>query len=214
MYWINERCYKTLENALIAYEEYKKNERILNGEGLAPLPHNLNIHNHYQEVSEYNNLDNKITTWGTPSQINTRISTYADFGPPRISGAKTGVLYLDKHTNKMWMLNSEEKWIHIANYGKYKATAAWETPPQINKVMTEIEFIRSGRGIPPEKGEVKRVDGEIYYTVDTNQIVIKSDDNLIKLASGKVYDLPNNHNCRNCGAPLKSCTCEYCGTVY
>ena len=33
-----------------AYEEYKKNERILNGEGLVPLPHSLNFHNHYQEV--------------------------------------------------------------------------------------------------------------------------------------------------------------------
>ena len=152
MYWFKERSYKTLESAIAAYEEYKKNERILNSEGLAPLPHNLNIHNHYQEVSEYNNLDNKITTWGIPSQINTRISTYADFGPPRISGAKTGTLYLDRHTNKMWMLNSEEKWIHIASYGEYKATAAKD-----NKIIT---------------------------------------------------------NCRNCGAPVRSYICEYCGTVY
>lgn len=38
MYWFKERSYKTLESAIAAYEEYKKNERILNGEGLAPLP--------------------------------------------------------------------------------------------------------------------------------------------------------------------------------
>lgn len=71
MYWINERCYKTLEDALMAYEEYKKNERILNGEGLVPLPRNLNFHNHYrevvpgviEEVSAYDMLGNKITTW-------------------------------------------------------------------------------------------------------------------------------------------------------
>ena len=152
MYWINERCYKTLEDALIAYEEYKKNERILNGEGLAPLPRNLNIHNHYQEVSEYNNLDNKIAIWGPPSQINTRTLDYADFGPPRISGAKTGTLYLDKHTNKMWMLNSEKRWVQMAHYEEYKSTAA------------------------------------------------KDNKNII--------------NCRNCGAPIRSRICEYCGTVY
>ena len=102
MYWINERCYKTLEDAIDAYEEYKKNERILNGEGLG----------------------NKIATWGTPSQINTRVSTYVDFGPPRISGAKIGALYFDKHTNKMWMLNSEKRWVQMAHYEEYKSTAA------------------------------------------------------------------------------------------
>ena len=71
MYWINERCYKTLESAIAAYEEYKKNERILNGEGLAPLPRNLNFHNYYKEVvpgvieemSAYDMLGNKIATW-------------------------------------------------------------------------------------------------------------------------------------------------------
>lgn len=130
MYWINEHCYKTLEEALIAYEEYKKNERILSSKALG----------------------NKIAIWGPPSQINTRKLDYADFGPPRISGAKTGTLYFDKHTNKMWMLDSENKWVHIANYGEYKTTAEKD-----NKNIT---------------------------------------------------------NCRNCGAPVRSCICEYCGTVY
>lgn len=36
----------------------------------------------------------------------------------------------------------------------------------------------------------------------------------IELAPSKVYDLPKSYNCRNCGAPLRSCTCEYCGTRY
>ena len=27
-------------------------------------------------------------------------------------------------------------------------------------------------------------------------------------------DNKNITNCRNCGAPIKSCICEYCGTVY
>lgn len=109
MYWINERCYKTLEDALIAYEEYKKNERVLNGEGLALLPHNLNFHNHYQEAV----LD-----------VNEEISAYDMLG------------------NK------------IATWTAYKSTAA------------------------------------------------------------KDKDNKNITNCRNCGAPLRSCTCEYCGTRY
>lgn len=36
----------------------------------------------------------------------------------------------------------------------------------------------------------------------------------IELAPGKVYDLSKSYNCRNCGAPIRSCICEYCGTVY
>lgn len=55
----------------MAYEEYEKNERILIDEVLTPLPHNLNFHNHYQEVvpgvieevSAYDTLGNKIATW-------------------------------------------------------------------------------------------------------------------------------------------------------
>ena len=102
MYWINERCYKTLEDAIDAYEEYKKNERILNGEGLG----------------------NKIATWGTPSQINTRVSTYVGFGPPNMSDAPIGTIYIDKDTNNACMLNSEKKWIHMINYGEHISTAA------------------------------------------------------------------------------------------
>lgn len=40
------------------------------------------------------------------------------------------------------------------------------------------------------------------------------DDSFIELSPGQIYDLPKDHSCRNCGAPLKSCICEYCGTVY
>lgn len=132
MYWFQERCYKTLEGAINAYEEYKKNERILNGEGLATLPRNLNFHNHFQEVvpgvieevSAYDMLGNKIATWGASSQNNTRVSTYVDFGPPGIPDAPIGALYFDMHANKMWMFNSEKKWVHMINYGEYKTTAA------------------------------------------------------------------------------------------
>lgn len=154
------------------------------------------------------------------------------FGPPNISDAPIGTIYIDKDTNNTCMLNSQREWVQMITplmWTKYgissaeaiqafdglgKAIAAWEMPPQVNKVMTEKEFIRSGRGIPPEKGEVERVNGEIYYTVDTNQIVIKSDDNLNELAPGKVYDLLKNHNCRNCGAPVYGYKCEYCDTHY
>ena len=94
MYWINECCYKTLEDALMAYEEYKKNERILNGEGLAPLPRNVNFHNHYQEivpgvieeVSAYDTLGNKIATWtaykSTAAKDNKNIINCCNCGAP------------------------------------------------------------------------------------------------------------------------------------
>ena len=75
-----------------------------------------------------------------------------DFGPPGMPDAPIGTLYFDKHANKMWVLNSEKKWIHMANYGEYSPTAA-----KGNKNIT---------------------------------------------------------NCRNCGAPVRSYTCEYCGTRY
>lgn len=77
-----------------AYEEYKKNERILNGEGLVPLPHSLNFHNHYQEVvpgvieeiSAYDMLGNKITTWGayksTAAKDNKNITNCRNCGAP------------------------------------------------------------------------------------------------------------------------------------
>lgn len=81
-----------------------------------------------------------------------KVSTYTDFGPPGIPNAPIGAIYVDKHTNKMWMLNSEKKWVHMANYGEYKGAAAKD-----NKNIT---------------------------------------------------------NCRNCGAPVRSCICEYCGTRY
>lgn len=53
-----------------------------------------------------------------------KVSTYVDFGPPSMPDAPIGTLYFDKHTNKMWMLNSEKKWVHMANYSDYTASAA------------------------------------------------------------------------------------------
>lgn len=124
-YFVNERCYKTLQEAVSTITE---------------------------ETSAYDVFGNKITTWGAPSQINTRILTYVDFGSPGMPEAKIGTLYFDKHTNKMWMFNSEKKWVHMANYGEHKTIAA------------------------------------------------KNNKNII--------------NCRNCGAPVRSRVCEYCGSHY
>ena len=81
-----------------------------------------------------------------------KVSTYVDFGPPGMPDAPIGTLYFDKYINKMWVLNSEKKWVYMANYGEHKTTTA--------------------------------------------------------------KDKKNITNCRNCGAPLKSCICEYCGTRY
>lgn len=62
-----------------------------------------------------------------------------------------------------------------------------------------------------------KVDGKYFISIyDAFRAI---DDSFIELSPGKVYDLPKDnpskdHSCRNCGAPLKSCICEYCGTVY
>lgn len=61
-----------------------------------------------------------------------KVGTYVDFGPPSISNAPIGTLYFDKHTNKIWVLNSEKKWIHMANYGEYNPTAAKGNKNTIN----------------------------------------------------------------------------------
>jgi len=94
MYWFKERSYKTLESAIAAYEEYKKNEQILNGEGLTPFPRNLNFHNHYkevvpgviEEVSAYDTLGNKIATWtaykSTAAKDNKNITNCRNCGAP------------------------------------------------------------------------------------------------------------------------------------
>lgn len=87
-------------------------------------------------------------------------------------------------------------------------------PHKVDFIMTEKEFICSGRGIPPRKGEKERKNGEVYYTVDTNQIYVHKDNDFIELSPGKVYSLPETFNCRNCGAPVRSRVCEYCGTIY
>lgn len=58
--------------------------------------------------------------------------------------------------------------------------------------------------------------GEVIATLEQQaepQNIVSIPTN-IELAPKKAYDLPNNHNCRNCGAPVKSFVCEYCGTVY
>lgn len=36
----------------------------------------------------------------------------------------------------------------------------------------------------------------------------------IKLAPGRIHYSSERHNCRNCGAPVVGCKCDYCGTKY
>lgn len=62
-----------------------------------------------------------------------------------------------------------------------------------------------------------KVDGK--YFISIYDVFRAIDDDFIELSPGQIYDLSKDnlskdHSCRNCGAPLKSCICEYCGTVY
>lgn len=36
----------------------------------------------------------------------------------------------------------------------------------------------------------------------------------IELSPEPIQNLPEHHNCRNCGAPVFGCKCDYCGTKY
>ena len=87
-------------------------------------------------------------------------------------------------------------------------------PNKVNFIMTDKEFVYSGQSLPTREEEKERKNGEIYYTVDTNQTYMYKDNNFIELSPGKIYNLPEKFNCRNCGAPIKECKCEYCGTRY
>lgn len=62
-----------------------------------------------------------------------------------------------------------------------------------------------------------KVDGK--YFISMYDALREIEDSFTELSSGQIYDppkddLPKDHSCRNCGAPLKSYICEYCGTVY
>ena len=165
---------KTLENAIAAYEEYKKNERILNGEGLVPLPHNLNFHNYYrevvpgviEEVSAYDTLGNKIATWNTYKSNAKKNSTISTEGSISINKAR-----------------------------QMKLTCVWD--------KSELSRIKSNYGA-------------LAYIKSTNETYIGTPEGgwtPIRVLDDATKDNKNITNCRNCGAPIKSCICEYCGTV-
>ena len=123
-----------------------------------------------------------------------KVNTYVDFGPPRIPNAPIGAIYIDKHTNKTWVLNSQRKWVHIitplmrAEYG-ISSVEAIQVFDSLGKAMATLE---------------QQTEPHNIVSIPTN----------IELAPGKVYDLPKNHNCRNCGAPVYRSKCDYCGTCY
>ena len=119
-----------------------------------------------------------------------KVGTYVDFGPPSIPNAPIGTLYFDKHTNKTWMLNSQRKGVHMITpliYGS--STEAIQVFDNLGKAIVTLE---------------QQTEPHNIVSIPTN----------IELAPGKVYDLPKNHNCRNCGAPVYRSKCDYCGTCY
>ena len=120
-----------------------------------------------------------------------KVNTYVDFGPPSMPNAPIGTIYVDKHTNKTWMLNSQRKWVHMITpliYG-ISSTEAIQVFDNLGKAIVTLE---------------QQTEPHNIVSIPTN----------IELAPGKVYDLPKNHNCRNCGAPVYGYKCEYCDTRY
>ena len=48
-----------------------------------------------------------------------KVSTYVDFGPPGMPDAPIGAIYVDKHTNKTWMLNPQRKWVQMLTFADF-----------------------------------------------------------------------------------------------
>ena len=48
-----------------------------------------------------------------------KVSTYVDFGPPGMPDAPIGAIYIDKHTNKTWMLNPQRKWVQMLTFADF-----------------------------------------------------------------------------------------------
>ena len=117
-----------------------------------------------------------------------------DFGPPGMPDAPIGTLYFDKHTNKIWVLNPQRKWVHMI-------TPLMRAEYDISSVEAIQVFDNLGKAIVTLE---QQTEPHNIVSIPTN----------IELAPGKVYDLPKNHNCRNCGAPVYGYKCEYCDTRY
>ena len=71
-----------------------------------------------------------------------------------------------------------------------------------------------------DKSELNRIKsyyGTLAYVESAYETYIGTPEGgwtLIRVADGAAKDNKNIINCRNCGAPVRSCICEYCGTVY
>ena len=48
-----------------------------------------------------------------------KVGTYVDFGPPSIPNAPIGTIYVDKYTNKTWMLNPQRKWVQMLTFADF-----------------------------------------------------------------------------------------------
>lgn len=71
-----------------------------------------------------------------------------------------------------------------------------------------------------DKGELNRIKsyyGTLAYVESAYETYIGTPEGgwtPIKVVSGAAKDNKNIINCRNCGAPVRSYICEYCGTIY
>ena len=100
-----------------------------------------------------------------------RVSTYVGSGPPDISDAPIGAIYIDKDTNNTCMLNPQKEWVRMLTFADLGIDYA-----------EAVEIFSNNKKITT-----------LYSTEHKEKVKC---------------------NCRNCGAPVKSFICEYCGTVY
>ena len=66
--------------------------------------------------------------------------------------------------------------------------------------------------------EHKPIEGEVIYLLDTQDVYEYYRGRYIRLKTYPNYETDSKKfhltNCKNCGAPLISHKCEYCGTIY
>ena len=150
-----------------------------------------------------------------------KIGTYVDFGPPGMPDAPIGTIYIDKHTNKTWMLNPQRKWVQMltwADLGISMEEAIERISIFASKPSSQInEDILSGEGLAPLPCNLNFHNHYQEVVPGVVEEVSAYDTLGNKIATWTAYKstaAKDITNCRNCGAPVYGRECKYCGTVY
>lgn len=86
----------------------------------------------------------------------------------------------------------------------------------IDSCFTFIKTITANDPLPDNPN-----DGDVCFNISTDEVLlfhsgewipVYNENSTVEINAYEPKIIPTN--CRNCGAVLRSCTCEYCGTNY